>query len=584
MELLKDEEILSVIEEYIENESKYAILIDGDWGSGKTYFIKNIVEPHLNEKHVDFGYVSLYGISSKEEINLELKKNIVEQKGKILNLSSNSKIEEYVLIFDDLERCNLDFNIIFGYINNFLEHKKNKCIIVTNQKESIRKIFRNNIELKYLVLREFDFFDSNNRRINDIIDMANRNNFDNKVIEKVKNLFLSDLSYKQIKEKVVGKEIAYKADIENIVEELSIKIENLKTRDILNKNSKKISDIMEKYNHNNIRTLNIIIEYFNNVTKAVLNGQLKDDEDIDKILTQVLIYLTEEMTKVKIGEEISVWDYKNEYFLDVEGSKFKFIDDYILTGKIDFERTIEVIVEYSKELKSEISVNENDPVKILREKYFKLEDYEIEKCINKIYTKLKQNIYDIPSYSKILHTLLVIKKLELCDFNLDDYIQLMEKNIKNDSQNSFLEKGINIKQKEISEKYNMYMDRFIQLLDKKAKNNIRINVNSLITEEDGWGQKLYDFFYRRNFNKDIFGDIDLQKIIQVMKVAKNEDIYNFKMLLYEGDFLAVSNEEIQKWINEFEKIYDNEKRKSQKLNIGLILDYLKEYQQKREYN
>lgn len=582
MQVLKDEEILSVIEEYIENESKYAILIDGDWGSGKTYFIKNIVEPHLKKKHVDFGYVSLYGIKSKDEIDSKLGDNIVAQKSKLQHWIPNKKIEEYVLIFDDLERCNLDFNIIFGYINDFLEHKKNKCIIVTNQKESIRKIFRNNIELKYLVLKDFNFFSINDKELNNVVDMINRNKFDEKIIKKVKNFFLSDLSYKQIKEKIVGKEIAYKADIENIVEELSIKIERLKTRDILNKNSKIISDIMEEYNHNNIRTLNIIIEYFDNITKYVLNGQLKDDEDLDKILTQILIYLTEEMTRVKIGEEISFWDYKNEYLLESEYSKFKFVDDYILTGKIDFEKTIEVLKEYSKELKSEISVNDDDPVKILMEKHYILEDYEIEECMNRIYNKLEKNIYDIPSYSKILYTLLVIENLKLCDFDIEKYIKLMKKNIKINPKNSFLEKGIVIRQKEISQKYNMYMNSFILLLDKKTKDNMRMNVNSLITEEQGWGQKLYNFFYEQNFNKDIFLDIDLKKITRVIKKSKNEDIYHFREFLYKLDITEINNKEIKKWINEFEKIYENEKRKAQKLNIGLILEHLKEYQQKRK--
>lgn len=39
---LNNKEIIEVLEEYINNPKKqYAILIDGEWGCGKTHFIKN---------------------------------------------------------------------------------------------------------------------------------------------------------------------------------------------------------------------------------------------------------------------------------------------------------------------------------------------------------------------------------------------------------------------------------------------------------------------------------------------------------------------------------------------------------------
>lgn len=39
---MNDDKILNVLNQYIKNpKMQYAILIDGDWGSGKTYFIEN---------------------------------------------------------------------------------------------------------------------------------------------------------------------------------------------------------------------------------------------------------------------------------------------------------------------------------------------------------------------------------------------------------------------------------------------------------------------------------------------------------------------------------------------------------------
>ena len=40
-QFLNDEEIAEIIKEYIyEKETDSAILINGEWGSGKTYFVK----------------------------------------------------------------------------------------------------------------------------------------------------------------------------------------------------------------------------------------------------------------------------------------------------------------------------------------------------------------------------------------------------------------------------------------------------------------------------------------------------------------------------------------------------------------
>ena len=48
-QFLKDEEIIKIISEYIENKNTdYAIMIDGEWGSGKTHFILKKLKVELN--------------------------------------------------------------------------------------------------------------------------------------------------------------------------------------------------------------------------------------------------------------------------------------------------------------------------------------------------------------------------------------------------------------------------------------------------------------------------------------------------------------------------------------------------------
>lgn len=62
---LSNEEILELIQHYlVTNIYNYAVLIDGDWGCGKTHFIKYDLIPNIekSERGKKPIYISLYGI------------------------------------------------------------------------------------------------------------------------------------------------------------------------------------------------------------------------------------------------------------------------------------------------------------------------------------------------------------------------------------------------------------------------------------------------------------------------------------------------------------------------------------------
>ena len=59
-------DLKNVIDDYLKNKLiNYAIVIKGEWGSGKTFFVKkNVVKRYDNAL-----YISLYGISSIDLVN-----------------------------------------------------------------------------------------------------------------------------------------------------------------------------------------------------------------------------------------------------------------------------------------------------------------------------------------------------------------------------------------------------------------------------------------------------------------------------------------------------------------------------------
>ena len=72
------DDLVESILDYIRSDyTDYAIMINGEWGSGKTYFwnhkIRNRIENMtVNGKKLTTIYMSLYGISNLEEISKKI--------------------------------------------------------------------------------------------------------------------------------------------------------------------------------------------------------------------------------------------------------------------------------------------------------------------------------------------------------------------------------------------------------------------------------------------------------------------------------------------------------------------------------
>ena len=84
-----NEIIKNAIDVYIQEEkSDYAIMLNGLWGCGKTYFVKNELIDDLEDKfNRDVVYISLFGINNLDD----LYNNIALQ---ILNIKTTEYLDE----------------------------------------------------------------------------------------------------------------------------------------------------------------------------------------------------------------------------------------------------------------------------------------------------------------------------------------------------------------------------------------------------------------------------------------------------------------------------------------------------------
>ena len=174
---------------------QYAVLLKGKWGCGKTYYINHLkekwIEPNEEEDKITLQpiYVSLNGISDVSTINEKIRAEIspfMYSKGmqvakKVLqgllkttakidlnfddksegNISfnidsmslfdsSNNKISgKRILIFDDIERCKISTDEIFGYINHFVEHSRCNVILISDEEKLENKYEKINTSVLY---------------------------------------------------------------------------------------------------------------------------------------------------------------------------------------------------------------------------------------------------------------------------------------------------------------------------------------------------------------------------------------------------------------------------------------------------
>ena len=132
----------------------YAVLVTGDWGVGKTYQVKRI----LNEKEVY--YISLFGLQTAEDVHSEVFTLMDPEPARAIRLFS--RLEEAardvgglpsllglvpgmlraavrqeiksdkIIVFDDLERCGLKIKDILGLVNLYVEHHKCSVIVIAH--------------------------------------------------------------------------------------------------------------------------------------------------------------------------------------------------------------------------------------------------------------------------------------------------------------------------------------------------------------------------------------------------------------------------------------------------------------------
>lgn len=403
-------QVESYLNDYLTSDFNpdFAVLLQGDWGCGKTWFIKNLKKKYdTKDGQIKLIYITLYGVTKISEINDQifqqlhpvLSRKDVGLAGKLLkgllkatlkvdfnndNQSDGSvsimapdiKLPEYLrntnncaLIFDDLERCSLDLGVTLGFINSLVEHQSIKSVIIANEEE--------------LYAREKNLKDGKN-------------------------------IYKKIKEKLIGKTLKITHNVDKVYDTFVKELNDATLDFFFSKAKKQIIEIFKTANYKNLRHLKQGLWDFSRFYKSIPQEYRSHPDLMNDLVSFFFAFNFEIKKALKLKEilklkNLSLFMMHSTYDEDIEPThiektirKYDFFNTYSLILPIEAWYDLfnsgfinEKIIK--KSLKNcEYFLKQNQEPWITLWHYYELDDDTFRQAYKTLKTNLKNKKYTKP--------------------------------------------------------------------------------------------------------------------------------------------------------------------------------------------
>lgn len=521
----------------------FAVLLKGKWGCGKTHFIKNYINTRKNKKIL---HVSLYGVDNfngiKEKIIIELLPFIPEKYNTFANsifrnIKKIPKIKDwipsdidglltdiflkknkgYIFVFDDLERCNIKIDKLLGYINNFVEFKNQKVILIANEE-----------------------------------DLLNSEDGE---------------KYRKIKEKLIGKEFCISPSQEDAIALFTSAITN---EDLVNysENIKQIlSKIFVQSKHDNLRLIEQALSSFEYFFQGFSSESKKDVELFEKMFYEFVVIFIE-YKKGNIKSEDFFQEYpqffkgsgdkeKGDYFLDkYDGGLAHWLSCFdvkilgkILQGISLLEKEKKVLVDNFENI---IGINKESWQKLWN--CYEQSDEDFFNNLKEVQTKWKNREYlDFRVFLHVFGIFLGFSKSGLLNKKKEDifreakeYVEflikekkfpldLRERNISSDWKEGAYGLGYSGRELEEWKSLLEFIDEKIILLGEiSIKEKITKELMPVLTEQEGLDNQSLDLFINYNFlhNNGIkeayFQYLDVDEIVEILTQNKRYMLYSLQ--------------------------------------------------------
>jgi hypothetical protein len=544
---LDDEKIISFLKDYLtEKTYNHAILLDGAWGSGKTYFIKKIL---MKDKTIARSaiYVSLYGVKSTDELMNSLTASVVEKRladksenggGKsgfrILNKFAESKTfeslknaldvldipwignaseaiksivspwikyDERYFIFDDLERCPMPINETFGFINHFVEQNDAKVLIVAYESEicASQNIDRDLIKMQIASQDSIKWPKKEERDYSGRTITKPYPDIDD-IKERASMLVDEEAEYRRIKEKLIGRTIVYRPNVETTIPKICAEYFDGKIdEDLKVKLVEKICHVMEDEQHRNLRTLQSALAFY-----IKIHDKLPQDN------ASVMSIVLESVLRVSIGYKdngyvYEITDGKPFYSIAIRGREmcfftsgyfmtFSFIIDYVYSGSCAFDEVTNILERYCSAMQAKSTLDN------LRHNLYEMEDCEITINLQNLKTELEKGSY--PSeYREVLVAIFYLKRAGF-DICLSEYVEIMKIKIEAGIAQVLSSFGSGERlhdDKDFFDEYKKLTGELEQItIQTQSKHKVQ-NLEAVLDKENGWGED-FDTYVKQHYS------------------------------------------------------------------------------------
>lgn len=323
-----------------------AIMLTGSWGTGKSYYIQNVLVPFLKEGHgKECVTVSLYGLKSISEVSkniyLELRAKALSAKGEAatagkliaktiakgvvgrlgidLSVDSSTMQELYesvdlsnkLVILEDVERSQIGIFELLGYVNSLVEQDGVKVLLVANEDEILKNHSCEETELSAFEQGWLD---------------------DEQKPRSAKRMSEDAQKYLSVKEKTVSDTVQFTGEYTSAILQIIDSFDNSMLKKFANDASARtILTLMDTYKHHNLRSLIFACQKSVDIMES-LDAPYGEDF-VESIFFGIICFTF----RFKAGENLK-WDENEHYSIELGSESFplfKFCFDYITRQYID---------------------------------------------------------------------------------------------------------------------------------------------------------------------------------------------------------------------------------------------------------
>jgi len=533
---MNQNELNEYIKHYLEKDkTQSAIMLSAPWGTGKSYYINNVLVPYLNNYDKKVIIVSLYGLKDIKEISKSIfleskfklanRNNIGINTGKIVaktiikgvasffgvdlnvkeedleKLYSSIDLSDKLIILEDVERTQIDILELLGFVNSLVEQDSVKVLLVTNEDEILNYV---EVKSEGKIKKEYD--------------------------EKTKK-------YLKIKEKTIGDTILFYTSnrdaIKNILSDFNNDKLNLVSDD---KSIIEIEDMMIKSSIYNLRSFIFACQKTIDIFEQV-EDELDDDFCKSVFFSNVAFCL-----KRKKNDAIK-WDSKNESSSELGTYKYplwKFAYDYVCSQYLDKEALSISNNEYILYKKGVHIKNEMKQYFDVIYFYYVSKEKDVINSVEYLLNKLK-NTNDIPleEYGRLANYLIAIKDDLKCDDLVNECKTTMLSNIRNVSNDTLdrimFSNGIQLESQSALDELNAFKKELKNIIEKGNKNELdfdytRDSIESFVdfvyrNKESFIGKRCFASKINNNRLIELIAECDAYEIEEIRRVFHT--VYSF---------------------------------------------------------